>query len=560
MTHPITTQHSRTAARRTRRLDRCEALILCALTMSLNACSTGAVGEELREPGTDPDVSADDILPPDGGSMDPDDDPMDDDDSELDPDSGVPLPVEPGCGDGITQEGEFCDDGNEVGDDGCSADCTTAHCLVPVTHATLQAALDDAQCPAVHASAGTYDVNLTIARAVTLVGLGDRGAILDGGKRSSVITVSGAHAVTLKNLAIKHGHAVSRGGGVGFAGAQLTIDDCLIERNESGYYGAGIGGYSGSLTVRDSEVRANRAISAPGDVASGGGIGVFNVTVDIRGTRIAENEAIHDDTIMAALTETAYGGGLYVHQASATAGTASVRIEDSVIDENRTHLKSGAPVGSGGGIFLREVSRLRIRNSSVTNNSASFGGGLSAWSDARAAEGAAPAFALTQTTFAGNHTTGSGAGAVIAASPALGYTVVAKSLTVAGNDATAGTGGLYAPASSPLQLANSIIAGNTGTTANCSTGAFTSGGYNLLGAGCSPVSLGATDLTPVEPALDALAMLSQHSYGRLPLAESLAVNAGDPAGCSDENGALLTHDQRGQERAGVCDIGAIERP
>jgi hypothetical protein len=69
--------------------------------------------------------------------------------------------------------------------------------------------------------------------------------------------------------------------------------------------------------------------------------------------------------------------------------------------------------------------------------------------------------------------------------------------------------------------------GNTGTTANCSTGAFTSGGYNLLGAGCSPVSLGATD---ARGAGARRARDVEPTQLRAPprLAESLAVNAGDP--------------------------------
>jgi len=32
--------------------------------------------------------------------------------------------VPPGCGDGVLDPGEGCDDGNVVGDDGCSAQCT----------------------------------------------------------------------------------------------------------------------------------------------------------------------------------------------------------------------------------------------------------------------------------------------------------------------------------------------------------------------------------------------------------------------------------------------------
>ncbi|MCK5690773.1 hypothetical protein KAI87_15945 [Myxococcota bacterium] len=37
----------------------------------------------------------------------------------------VELDNRAGCGDGVQQSGESCDDGNQVGGDGCAADCTT---------------------------------------------------------------------------------------------------------------------------------------------------------------------------------------------------------------------------------------------------------------------------------------------------------------------------------------------------------------------------------------------------------------------------------------------------
>src|SRR6185503_7182603 len=34
----------------------------------------------------------------------------------------------PGCGDGVLDDDEACDDGNEVDTDGCLSDCTEARC------------------------------------------------------------------------------------------------------------------------------------------------------------------------------------------------------------------------------------------------------------------------------------------------------------------------------------------------------------------------------------------------------------------------------------------------
>jgi len=40
--------------------------------------------------------------------------------------------------------------------------------------------------------------------------------------------------------------------------------------------------------------------------------------------------------------------------------------------------------------------------------------------------------------------------------------------------------------------------------------------------------------------------------------DSPAIDAGNPAGCTDHQGNLLATDQRGAPRAGRCDIGAYE--
>jgi hypothetical protein len=42
------------------------------------------------------------------------------------------------------------------------------------------------------------------------------------------------------------------------------------------------------------------------------------------------------------------------------------------------------------------------------------------------------------------------------------------------------------------------------------------------------------------------------------LVTSLAIDAGDPAGCTDGAGEPLSVDQRGVARVGRCDVGAYE--
>jgi hypothetical protein len=39
---------------------------------------------------------------------------------------------------------------------------------------------------------------------------------------------------------------------------------------------------------------------------------------------------------------------------------------------------------------------------------------------------------------------------------------------------------------------------------------------------------------------------------------SLAIDAGDPAGCLDGDGGALPRDERGADRVGFCDLGSYE--
>ena len=63
-----------------------------------------------------------------------------------------------------------------------------------------------------------------------------------------------------------------------------------------------------------------------------------------------------------------------------------------------------------------------------------------------------------------------------------------------------------------------------------------------------------------------LAVAPNGTWTRPPMADSPAIDGGDPAGCRDASGALLERDQRGVQRPldgdgdglAICDIGAVE--
>ncbi|WNG29822.1 hypothetical protein F0U62_41805 [Cystobacter fuscus] len=118
-----------------------------------------------------------------------------------------------------------------------------------------------------------------------------------------------------------------------------------------------------------------------------------------------------------------------------------------------------------------------------------------------------------------------------------------------------------------VRLRNTILARNNAPGgADCPLqgplSTTTSSGHNLLGdvTACAGMTPASTDLVGHDPLFGA----SGDHGGRvpsLPIApESPAVDGGDPAGCVDATGVLLSTDQRGLPRpsGARCDIGAFE--
>jgi hypothetical protein len=141
--------------------------------------------------------------------------------------------------------------------------------------------------------------------------------------------------------------------------------------------------------------------------------------------------------------------------------------------------------------------------------------------------------------------------------------------TITENEASEG-GGVYVFGT--LNAKNSIIAGNidpspTNPMPDCS-GTLISQGYNLIGdtAGCTII--GTTgNITGVAPGLGPLQNNGGPTLTHALQGSSAAIDAGQPSGCTDQNGAVLTTDQRGYARpidgdgngSARCDMGAFER-
>jgi hypothetical protein len=269
------------------------------------------------------------------------------------------------------------------------------------------------------------------------------------------------------------------------------------------------------------------------------------------------------------------GGGIYN-----CFGTLTVI--DSIITGNRISSGNGS-YGYGAGIYNCPSSTLTLVNTTISNNSALIGGAIcnggtltiinSTFSGnvARQHEGGGIAnygtLTITNSTFSGNvarpSLLGSLAGGILNGGLFQSSgTLSINNSTLAGNVARGGKGGgIFNVKGSTVVLQNSIVANNDG--GNCH-GTVTSHGYNLSSDGtCDFDSAG--DLNDTEPKLGSLRNNGGPTQTMAESLESPTVDAGNPEGCTDGQGHLLTTDQRGAPRPGKhkqdqrCDMGAYER-
>jgi hypothetical protein len=263
------------------------------------------------------------------------------------------------------------------------------------------------------------------------------------------------------------------------------------------------------------------------------------------------------------------GGGIYN-----CFGTLTVN--DSIITGNRIRGGNGI-FGYGGGIYNCPSSTLTLINTTVSDNSAEIGGGIcnggaltiinSTFSGnfARQRRGGAIAnygtLTITNSTFSGNSSSSSGlAGGILNGGlfQSAGTLAIYNS-TLGGNTADEG-GGIFNVKGSTAVLQNSIVANNSGR--NCA-GTMTSGGYNLSSDDSCEFT-GPGDLNTTDPNLGPLQFNGGPTRTMALLAGSLAIDSGNPSGCTDGHAHLLKTDQRGQprpdkEETGGCDRGAYER-
>jgi hypothetical protein len=304
--------------------------------------------------------------------------------------------------------------------------------------------------------------------------------------------------------------------------AQVGLTNLTI-RKGSGSHGGGVLN-SGTMTIASSIISAN--------VAGAGG-GIYNSgTLTIATSTITGN--------FAAGTYSSAGGGIY--------NLGSLTINNSTLSKN-----SGTPNFVYGGAILNSGT-LTINNSTLNGNSASGSTGGAGG----AIDTSAGTVMITNSTITGNSASAifGGGGLYVE-----GGTVEISNSTFSGNSSPVPGGGI-SNTGATVKLQNSIIAGSL-KGGNCN-GTMTSNGYNLSSDHtCNFSNQG--DLNNTNPKLGSLRNNGGPTQTMALPTGSLAIDAGNPSGCTDNLGQLLTTDQRGQPRhdkedIGGCDMGAYERP
>ncbi len=418
------------------------------------------------------------------------------------------------CGNGAPEGSEQCDDGGTTSGDGCSSTCT----IEWVTGFDFQA----------NSFADEVDVTpgdgycRTASGACTL-----RAAVQELSstclKVGTLFLPAGTYTLTL----VGSGEDNSLTGDLDLCGA-ITINGAGADSTIINAAGLGDRVFHVNSTI--TIITLNNLKITGGQASSDYGGGIYNQnssTLTLFGVNISGNSA-------------QFGGGIV------TTSNHDMTISDSTISSNQAAL-------SAGGIHLQGPTL--ISNSTISLNIAGeSAGGIFNY-------GNASSLTLSNSTISGNSASSTSIGGGLVSAYSTGSLFINNS-TISGN--SAGQYGGIVDFDGVVTLRNSLIGDNIDTfgSPDCFGTHLTSAGYNFIEniTGCTIVGDTTGNVTGIDPQLGALASNGGPTQTQALLAGSPAIDHGNPAGCSDSTGVLLTTDQRGSPRpsGGQCDIGAYE--
>jgi CSLREA domain-containing protein len=474
---------------------------------------------------------------------------------------------------------------NDPGDGICGTGPNATYC-------SLRAAVEEANAwPGVETDVAIPFANtiyvespLEVATVVRIVGVGRDNTIISNGLLSRVFEIEPGGSLSLTDLEVAHGWSTGDGGNIHVGSGSLAVNACRISDGSTAGSGGAIYIKGGSTTIINSVLSNNWADGSGGAVFAVAE-GSARPSLQILSSQLGDNQSEHS------------GGAVFMSDGTLT-------VDESTMSLNEANLRGGA---ISFGSPETWVGQLTITATTFRGNSAedggavSYGGGPSGGlsidsctfeSNAATAVGggtspnggglysrmrSANAVNIVNSTFSGN-TADSHGGAIYHDTDGAGQDVELSNCTVFDNSADAdgddygAGGGIYVFGSGDLVLRNTIVAGNHDLSPNGSVdptcyGVLESDGYNLLGvvdSGCvvdgdPSGNQSGIPAAPNDPGLGPLT--TGWSTKVHPLLDgSPAIDAGNPAGCVDHDGATIWNDQRLETRhfGAACDIGSYE--
>jgi predicted outer membrane repeat protein len=499
-------------------------------------------------------------------------------------------------------------------------------CLTSVGTCTLRAAIMQANyligADAIILPAGLYQLtrpgdddvavlgDLDITDNLTIQGAGSGVTIVDG---NGLVTADRVFQITattqttsLAGLTIQNGkkdaNTFDEGGGIYWdgSGSQLNLSDVVIENNISKYGGGIYINYSSNGDIVNFDqviIRNNSAAAAAGGIGvnfgdyatfdmhisqvysntayEGGGIYFQNAQVNhlhivnINDSQIYSNKASlsagfenrsGDATVPVILINTTFAQNQAAAYGGAIGNYGTLDISTSTLDGNTAGAR-------GGGIYDYEGGQVNLNQSTLSNNSAQYGGAI--YSELFLHN--TSLISITNSTLSGNIASRDGGGiyaqggqiSLFNATIAYNLVVVPGGITYPGVG-----GGVYINPPSFLVTSNTLFGDNTHQYQalppeqdDC-YGSVDSLGNNLFEQtlNCSITGTTNGNLTGLDPRLGTLKNIGGSTKTLLPLYGSPVIDAGHTPFCTDGNGSPLSTDQRGVQRSlgAGCDIGAVE--
>jgi hypothetical protein len=388
---------------------------------------------------------------------------------------------------------------------------------------------------ALDASTITLATPIILAKNLILDAVAREGLAISGGDTTGLITVNAGVSVTIAGLEMRDGSRAT-GGAIRNSG-ELVLVNCQITSSFALNGAALWNAAAGVLTLTDCDLEENVAFNHGGGLYNEG-------TATLTRVRVAGNST--DENF-------ASGGGV--------SSTGSLNMTDSVVDGNSSPFAGG--IESTGTLMLSRVN--------ITGNEAwgSSGGGIVASGNGGSITGSTLSgnvcydsggavfhsggdLTISNSTLAGNTSEFGFGGAIAAHAPGPDDLLDVISCTLSGNQAGEEGGGIHVEPGSRLRLENSIVAGNSASTAGPDLrGAIeTQAGTNLAASAAGIEGSFAGIVAP--PQLGPLSNNGGPTWTMLPLPGSPAIDAGGTT-------ALIV-DQRGLPRVAgtLADIGAVE--